>query len=185
MRSVRAVLEVPQSEPAQARPRPRPRWQQPARSQQGVARGAPPAANDGGRRAPLVVTLSYRLGLLGYLGSSSGKRGANLGLTDQVAALEWVRRNISAFGGDASSVTVFGESAGGDAVVHLMATPNAPALFSRAIIQSAPFGIRVGREKMTGKVLEPLVHTLTELARSLTATSAPATESAPLPRQGA
>lgn len=87
----------------------------------------------------IVVSVTYRLGLFGYLGGVAG-RPANLGLLDQIAALEWVRRNIAAFGGDPARVTAFGQSAGGDAVAHLMATPGAADLFQRAIVQSAPFG---------------------------------------------
>lgn len=95
----------------------------------------------------IVVSVTYRLGLFGYLAAGTG-RPANLGLLDQLEAFRWVQRNISAFGGDPGTVTAFGQSAGGDAVAHLMATPGAPALFQRAIIQSAPLGIARGREKM-------------------------------------
>jgi para-nitrobenzyl esterase len=69
-------------------------------------------------------------------------------LLDQLEAFRWVRRNIAAFGGDPGRVTAFGQSAGGDAIAHLMATPEAPSLFQRAIIQSAPLGIARGRAKM-------------------------------------
>jgi para-nitrobenzyl esterase len=91
----------------------------------------------------VLVTFNYRLGALGYLDfsrfSTSGRRfDSNLGLRDQVAALEWVRDNIHAFGGDPGNVTVFGESAGGNAVVTLLATPAADGLFARAIAQSPP-----------------------------------------------
>ncbi|MET3810032.1 carboxylesterase family protein [Arthrobacter sp. UYEF3] len=96
----------------------------------------------------IVVSVTYRLGLFGYLAAGTG-RPANLGLLDQLEAFRWVQRNISAFGGDPGNVTAFGQSAGGDAVAHLMATPEAPALFRRAIIQSAPLGITRGREKMS------------------------------------
>lgn len=96
----------------------------------------------------VVVSVTYRLGVLGFLGDRHG-RPANLGLLDQLAALRWVQRNIAAFGGDPGQVTVFGESAGGDAVAHLMTTPDAAKLFRRAIIQSPPLGISRGRERMT------------------------------------
>ncbi|MCU1522464.1 MAG: carboxylesterase [Arthrobacter sp.] len=95
----------------------------------------------------IVVSVTYRLGLFGYLAAGTG-RPANLGLLDQLEAFRWVRRNISAFGGDPGNVTAFGQSAGGDAVAHLMATPDASTLFQRAIIQSAPLGIARGRGKM-------------------------------------
>jgi para-nitrobenzyl esterase len=95
----------------------------------------------------VVVSVTYRLGLFGYLGSGH-HRPANLGLLDQIEAFRWVRRNITAFGGDPTNVTAFGQSAGADAVAHLMATPDAPALFRRAILQSPPLGITRGRAKM-------------------------------------
>jgi para-nitrobenzyl esterase len=96
----------------------------------------------------IVVSVTYRLGLFGYLATGTG-RPANLGLLDQLEAFRWVQRNIGAFGGDPGNVTAFGQSAGGDAVAHLMATPEAPTLFQRAIIQSAPLGITRGRDKMS------------------------------------
>lgn len=96
----------------------------------------------------IVVSVTYRLGLFGYLATGTG-RPANLGLLDQVEAFRWVQRNIGAFGGDPGCVTAFGQSAGGDSVAHLMATPEAPSLFQRAIIQSAPLGITRGRHKMS------------------------------------
>ncbi|MFD4368478.1 carboxylesterase/lipase family protein [Rhodococcus sp. NPDC058521] len=94
------------------------------------------------RRGDIVyVSLNYRLGALGYLDFSRYSTpertfDSNLGLRDQVAALEWVRRNIAAFGGDPDNVTLFGESAGGGAVTTLMTTPAAEGLFTRAIAQS-------------------------------------------------
>ncbi|MFE5342070.1 carboxylesterase family protein [Isoptericola sp. NPDC056578] len=96
----------------------------------------------------VVVSVTYRLGLLGYLGDGGPERPANLGLLDQLEALRWVHRNIAAFGGDPGRVTVFGQSAGGDAVAHLLAVPAAAALVSRAIVQSAPLGISRGRARM-------------------------------------
>jgi para-nitrobenzyl esterase len=95
----------------------------------------------------VVVTVTYRLGLFGYLGDGAD-RAANLGLLDQLEAFRWVRRNIGAFGGDPDRVTAFGQSAGGDAVAHLMAVPAAAGLFHRAIVQSAPLGIARGRAGM-------------------------------------
>jgi len=95
----------------------------------------------------IVVSVTYRLGLFGFLATPAGRPG-NLGLLDQLEAFRWVQRNIGAFGGNPRQVTAFGQSAGGDAIAHLMATPEAPALFQRAIIQSAPLGITRGRAKM-------------------------------------
>lgn len=83
----------------------------------------------------VVVTFNYRLGVLGYL--HVPEIGAvNLGLLDQVAALECVRANIGRFGGDPHQVTVFGESAGAKSIECLLATPRAGGLFARAIVQS-------------------------------------------------
>ncbi|KAJ3163125.1 hypothetical protein HDU86_002294 [Geranomyces michiganensis] len=85
----------------------------------------------------VVVTINYRLGALGYLYMPSiPSMDTNLGLRDQVCALEWVRDNIAAFGGDPRNVTIFGESMGGNAVTTLMAVPAARGLFARAIAQS-------------------------------------------------
>nr|WP_255579530.1 carboxylesterase family protein [Cryobacterium sp. PAMC25264] len=89
----------------------------------------------------IYVAINYRLGALGYLDFSrfstrSRLFESNLGLRDQVAALEWVQENIRAFGGDPRKVTVIGESAGGNAVVTLLATPAADGLFAQAIAQS-------------------------------------------------
>jgi len=88
----------------------------------------------------VVVTLNYRLGALGWLALGDVAPGAgfaaNLGLRDQLAALEWVQRNIAAFGGDPDNVTVFGESAGAMSVGALLGAPRARGLFARAIAQS-------------------------------------------------
>jgi para-nitrobenzyl esterase len=84
----------------------------------------------------VVVTFNYRVGLEGF-GYVAGTP-ANRGLLDQVAALEWVQDNISAFGGDPDRVTVFGQSAGGGSVAALLAMPRAAGLFHRAIAQSVP-----------------------------------------------
>jgi para-nitrobenzyl esterase len=91
----------------------------------------------------VYVAVNYRLGALGYLhfarfSTRTRRFESNLGLRDQVAALEWVRGNISSFGGDPDNVTVIGESAGGNAVVTLLATPAAAGLFARGIAQSPP-----------------------------------------------
>ncbi|MFE3027324.1 carboxylesterase/lipase family protein [Nocardia tengchongensis] len=91
----------------------------------------------------VVVSVNYRLGAFGYVdfgeySTPDRQFDSNLGLRDQVAALEWVQRNIAAFGGDPNNVTIFGESAGAHAVLSLMATPAAAGLFHRGIAQSAP-----------------------------------------------
>ena len=94
----------------------------------------------------IVVTVTYRLGPLGFLGG--GERPANLGLLDQIEALRWVQRNIGAFGGNPANVTAFGQSAGGDAVVNLLVAEDAEALLRRVIAQSPPLGIARGRARM-------------------------------------
>ncbi|MGQ4598339.1 carboxylesterase family protein [Nocardia sp. R6R-6] len=91
----------------------------------------------------VVVSLNYRLGAFGYVdfsefGTPQQPFETNLGLRDQVAALQWVHTNIAAFGGAPGNVTIFGESAGAHAVLGLMATPAAKGLFHQAISQSAP-----------------------------------------------
>jgi para-nitrobenzyl esterase len=100
----------------------------------------------------VVVTLQYRIGAFGflYLGGVGGEAFAesgNLGLLDQVAALQWVRHNIANFGGDPDNVTAFGESAGGACVAMLMGMPRARGLFHKAIVQSLSpqLGRSVGR----------------------------------------
>jgi carboxylesterase type B len=82
----------------------------------------------------VCVTIGYRVGAEGFLYLADDV--ANLGLLDQIAALEWVRENISVFGGDSDKVTIFGESAGAMSVATLLAMPRAKGLFRRAIVQS-------------------------------------------------
>jgi para-nitrobenzyl esterase len=95
------------------------------------------------RRGVIVVSINYRLGILGYLAhpglSAESREGVsgNYGLMDQIAALRWVNRNITAFGGNPGNVTIAGESAGGLSVMYLMAAPQARGLFARAVMQSA------------------------------------------------
>lgn len=93
----------------------------------------------------VYVSFNYRLGPLGFLDFSSystpdRRFDSNIGLRDHVAALRWVHANIRAFGGDPRNVTVFGESAGGNAITTLMAARDARGLFARAIAQSPPPG---------------------------------------------
>jgi para-nitrobenzyl esterase len=93
-------------------------------------------------KGPVIVTLNYRLGSLGFfahpdLAKESGhKASGNYGMMDAIAALQWVKRNISAFGGDPNNVTVAGESAGAIMVGTLVGSPQAKGLFHRAIAQS-------------------------------------------------
>ena len=106
---------------------------------------------DGSRLAAatntVVVTINYRLGALGFLVIDDPSCTPNVGLLDQVAALEWVRDNISAFGGDPDNVTIFGESAGGGSVLSLLSMPSAVGLFQRAIIQSGASDLLLDRDK--------------------------------------
>ena len=93
-------------------------------------------------RGAVVVTMNYRLGPFGFLAhpaltaESEHKSSGNYGIMDMVASLEWVQRNIEAFGGDPSNVTIFGQSAGAMAITSLMTSPLAKGLFHRAITQS-------------------------------------------------
>jgi len=102
----------------------------------------------------VVVTINYRLGAFGY--SYIPGVTANVGQMDQIAALEWVRDNIEKFGGDPGNVTIFGESAGGYAVLTLSAMPAAKGLFHRVIAQSAPFINPKVTEKHTKSLMKML-----------------------------
>jgi para-nitrobenzyl esterase len=86
------------------------------------------------RDGVVLVTVNYRLGAEGFLAPSGGS--TNVGLRDQIAALQWVRDDITGFGGDPDQVTLLGESAGGTSVALLLHSPVAAGLFRRAIVQS-------------------------------------------------
>ena len=85
-------------------------------------------------RGAVVVSINYRLGAFGFLGTG------NYGTLDMISALRWVQRNIAAFDGDANNVTIFGESAGGSAVVSLMSSPDAAGLFHKVWAMSPSIG---------------------------------------------
>src|SRR4029077_11887687 len=96
----------------------------------------------------VVVSINHRLNVFGflYLAELAGPDYAdsgNVGMLDCVAALQWVRDNIAAFGGDPGNVTIFGQSGGASKVAVLMAAPAAHGLFHKAIIQSASSLIRM------------------------------------------
>lgn len=107
--------------------------------------GTSPAVYDGtefARDGVVLVSFNYRLGNFGFFAfpalsrQSAGQPLGNYTFMDQIAALEWVQRNIAAFGGDPRNVTIFGESAGGMSVNALLTTPLARGLFAKAIIES-------------------------------------------------
>lgn len=111
-------------------------------------------ANLAKRGNGVVVTLNHRLGALGYTylrhaGGDAFAASGNVGMLDIIAALEWVRDNISEFGGDPRRVLIFGESGGGGKVSTLLAMPSAKKLFHRAIIESGP-----------GVLMNPLEHAI-------------------------
>jgi para-nitrobenzyl esterase len=107
--------------------------------------GSSPAVYSGSqfaKRGVVFVSFNYRLGRFGFFAHPAldqehpGEAHGNYGFMDQIAALDWVRDNIAAFGGDASNVTLFGESAGGGSVLTMMSSPLAKGLFQKAIIES-------------------------------------------------
>jgi para-nitrobenzyl esterase len=107
--------------------------------------GSSPEVYDGSRFAEdgiVFVSFNYRLGRFGFFAhpaltkESAGGMVSNYAFMDQIAALQWVQRNIAAFGGDPKNVTIFGESAGGMSVLTLMTSPMAQGLFHKAIVES-------------------------------------------------
>jgi para-nitrobenzyl esterase len=119
-------------------------------------------ALDGQRLASLgdlvVVTVNHRLGMLGYFdlsafGPPDLASSGNVGMMDLVQALEWVRDNIAAFGGDPGNVTLAGQSGGGDKCLHLMAMPSAKGLFHKVAVQSAST-LKTGRHPQRQKEAE-------------------------------
>lgn len=112
----------------------------------------------------VVVTVNHRLNVFGYLyladlGGAKYSNASNVGMLDTIAALEWVRDNISAFGGDAGNVTIFGQSGGGGKVSTLMGMPGAKGLFHRAIAMSGSNVSAIPRDR-AGKGVEALLATL-------------------------
>ncbi|WP_375688775.1 carboxylesterase/lipase family protein [Pseudooceanicola sp. LIPI14-2-Ac024] len=111
----------------------------------------------------VVVTLNHRLNAFGftYFGDLvPGHNGANIGMTDIVRALEWVRENIAAFGGDPGNVTIFGQSGGGSKVALLMAMPSAEGLFHRAVVQSASSLLKMASPERATRCAELLLEEL-------------------------
>lgn len=108
----------------------------------------------------VVVTLNHRLNVLGYLNlagyGDKYANSANVGMLDIVAALEWVRDNIAAFGGDPGAVTIFGQSGGGGKVSALMGMPGAKGLFHRAIVESGSM-LKMGTQERSRQLAELIV----------------------------
>lgn len=105
----------------------------------------------------VVVSVTYRLGVFGYLYNPDGAP-QNIGLKDQMAALRWIHENIFHFGGDPNQVTLAGQSAGGHSVASLVSSCKEP-YFRKAIIQSAPLGFQFG-EKFLKKQYDDFLHLL-------------------------
>jgi para-nitrobenzyl esterase len=108
------------------------------------------------RDGVVLVTINYRLGMYGFLQLDSCS--ANLGLLDQIAALEWIQHNVDAFGGDPANVTVFGESSGAMSIGCLLAMPRASGLFRRAILQSG-----AAQHALSRRTAEIIGHRLSDL----------------------
>ncbi|OQE35240.1 hypothetical protein PENCOP_c014G00622 [Penicillium coprophilum] len=115
---------------------------------------------DGGnfasRNDVVIVTLNYRVGALGFLSTGNLTTGS-YGTQDQIMALKWVQKHISAFGGDPSHVTVFGQSSGGQSVVALLSSTAAKGLFSGALVQSANFDLPWFPRALYSKYIAPEV----------------------------
>jgi len=149
-----------------------------------AAGGSSEPRQDGGnlaKKSVVVVSFNYRLGVFGFFShpdlakESDRNASGNYGLLDQVAALEWVQKNIGAFGGDAHKVTIFGESAGSFSVSALMASPLAQGLFQRAIGESGAF---IGSTALPAKPRAESEATGRKFAESLAARWPPPLESA-------
>ena len=133
--------------------------------------GASEAIYDGtqfAKQGVILVSLNYRVGRFGFFGhpaltaaaTQSGDLRGNYGYMDQIAALKWVQRNIAAFGGDPTNVTVFGESAGGESIHNLVTSPLANGLFQKAINESG-----------NGRVNQAFGRYLTRTAKSVVASA--------------
>ena len=121
------------------------------------------------RQGVVLVSINYRLGPFGFFAhpllSAESPQGVsgNYGFLDQIAALQWVRDNIAAFGGDPGCVTIFGESAGSASVARLLISPPAKGLFHRAIAESGG----IGRSRFLREGVKPMEQVGEEIARTL------------------
>ena len=129
-------------------------------------------------RGVIVVTINYRVGLLGFFAhpelsrESEHHSSGNYGLLDQIAALAWIKRNVVVFGGDPERVTIWGQSAGSMSVNLLMASPLARGLFQRAIGQSGGFFVPpAATRSLDGRFLKGAEEQGVRLAADLGATS--------------
>jgi para-nitrobenzyl esterase len=105
----------------------------------------------------VIVSMNYRLNIFGFLAAKAlGEHSGDYGLQDQQAALRWVQSNISAFDGDPSNVTIFGESAGGSSVCDQIASPTANGLFERGISTSGEYNTVLGTQEQTPRIPEDL-----------------------------
>ena len=107
----------------------------------------------------IVVPVNYRLGLLGFSAFNSSSVSTNNGFRDQMASCEWVRRHISAFGGDFTKITIFGESVGGQGVLALLTSPLSRGLFQGAIAESPGHTNTVTLEERIAHTAAILSHT--------------------------
>jgi para-nitrobenzyl esterase len=125
------------------------------------------------RKGVVLVSINYRLGALGFMAhpaltaESAHHASGNYGILDQIAALQWVQRNIERFGGDPANVTIFGESSGGMMVCFLMSSPLARGLFQRGILESLGCADTVSPELKTPSHYEGGVGTAEEIGLSL------------------
>src|SRR6185295_4407736 len=138
----------------------------------GTGHSASYAGHEFAARGIILVSINYRLGVLGFLAhpelsrESADHVSGNYGLLDQIAALRWVRANIAAFGGDPSNVTIFGESAGALSVELLVASPAARGTFDKAIAES-PYAFTMPELRAAAHALPAAEATGTDLATRL------------------
>ncbi|CAH0713057.1 unnamed protein product, partial [Brenthis ino] len=116
------------------------------------------------RHGVILVTINYRLEILGFLCLGIKEAPGNVGLKDQVESLRWVKRNIKAFGGEPNKITIFGESAGAASVLYHVVSPMSKGLFQKAIMQSgsaiSPWSLQFDPLKTATKLAKQMGHDL-------------------------